>query len=224
MNWAQFKVRRRKEQRVMANVWDDMVLRIKSRGIAFDAGLTDSEVVAVESRFEFRFPPDLRAFLQTALPSGERFPDWRAGDEVHLRDWLDLPRQGVLFDVEHNGFWLDEWGVRPKTVAKAKLAVDRFVAVAPRLIPIYMHRMMPAEPHQPGNPVFSVHQTDIIVYGCDLRDYLNREFLMTEDEQEEWTVPTEVCPIEFWDTGRFQAVRWGPDGICVFDNSRGQLP
>jgi hypothetical protein len=77
--------------------------------VEFDAGLTDDEVIVVERRFGFQFPPDLREFLQTALPRGLNFPDWRFGDEAELRDWLDLPRQGVLFDVEHNGFWLDSF-------------------------------------------------------------------------------------------------------------------
>jgi len=76
--------------------------------VEFDAGLTDAEVALVESWFSFRFPPDLRAFLQTALPRGPQFPDWRSGDKAILRDWLDRPRQGVLSDIEHNGFWQDE--------------------------------------------------------------------------------------------------------------------
>jgi hypothetical protein len=207
-----------------ADVWDDMVVRLRSRGITFDAGLTDAEVAEVETRFGFRFPPDLRTFLQSALPRGARFPDWRAGDEAALQDWLDLPRQGVLFDIECNRFWLDEWGPRPETLVEAKRVAGRLLDAAPRLIPVYQHRMMPDQPYLPGNPVFSVHQTDIIVYGTDLRDYLAHEFLMTEDEQEEWTVPVTIRPIPFWDTDRFQAVRWGPDGSCVFDNSRSQLP
>jgi hypothetical protein len=207
-----------------ADSWDEMVARMRLRGVAFDAALTDAEVAAAESRFAFRFPPDLRAFLQTALPRGRRLPDWRAGDEAELRDWLDLPRQGVVFDVEHNAFWLEEWGPRPQTLAEAKQVAEQFIAAAPRLIPIYQHRMIPAEPHLPGNPVFSVHQTDIIVYGTDLRDHLIHDFLMSEEEQEEWTVPSSTRPIPFWNTERFQCVRWGPDGGCVFDNSRGQLP
>src|SRR5437763_9349956 len=32
--------------------------------VEFDAGLTDAEVAAVEGQFGFRFPPDLREFLQ----------------------------------------------------------------------------------------------------------------------------------------------------------------
>jgi hypothetical protein len=200
------------------------VALLRARGKAFGPGLTDAEVAAAESRFGFRFPPDLRAFLQTALPRGPRFPDWRDGEEAELRDWLDRPRQGIMFDIEYNAFWLEEWGPRPATLAEAKEVAERLVAAAPRLVPVYMHRMMPDEPHLPGNPVFSVHQTDIIVYGTDLRDYLAHEFLMSEAELWDWTVPTATRPTRFWDTERFQAARWGPDGGCVFDNSRGLLP
>jgi hypothetical protein len=76
--------------------------------IEFEAGLCDAEVVAAEVRFGFRFPPDLREFLQTALPRGPLFPGWWHGDETALRDWLDQQRQRLIFDVEHNYFWLEE--------------------------------------------------------------------------------------------------------------------
>src|SRR5262245_51609259 len=81
--------------------------------IEFDAGPTDAEIRETEERFGFRFPSDLRELLQTALPRGQRFPDWRSGDEEELREWLAEPRQGILFDIEHNGFWLEEWGCGP---------------------------------------------------------------------------------------------------------------
>jgi hypothetical protein len=88
-----------------------------------------------------------------------------------------------------------------------------------KLIPIYGHRMMPDEPHLPGNPVFSVYQTDIIYYGYDLADYLRHEFHLPG--REPW--PERVRAIRFWDLDRFQDVRWA-DGPCAFDNSKGQLP
>lgn len=201
-------------------MWDNLVAEVRGTGIAFDAGLTEAEVATAETRYGFRVPPDLRAFLQAGLPRGERFPDWRMGDETALREWLDLPRQGILFDIEHNGFWLDEWGPRPPSLAEAQRIANELFATAPRLIPVFMHRMMPAEPYLPGNPVFSVHQTDIIYYGFDLADYLRNEFGLSG--REPW--PARVRPIRFWELDRFQDVRWGPDGSCVFDNSRGQLP
>ncbi len=186
--------------------------------VEFDSGLTDAEVKSVETRFGFRFPPDLREFLQTALPHGPQFPDWRSGDEAILLDWLDSPRRGILFDVEH-GFWLEEWGSPPRSLTEATEVVTALVKSAPKLIPIYSHRMMPEEPHLSGNPVFSVHQTDIIHYGFDLADYFRNEFNLPG--REPW--PEVVRAIRFWDLDRFQTVRW-KDGPCVFDNSDGILP
>jgi hypothetical protein len=163
--------------------------------VKFEAGLTDEEITRCEQRFGFRFPPDLREFLQTALPSGPEFPDWRGGEESMLREWLDQPRQGLLFDVEHNGLWLDEWGDRPESLEAAIEAASAFILDAPKLIPIHAHRMMPDEPHMAGNPVLSVHQSDIIYYGFDLADYLQAEFELPN--REEW--PDRIRPIRFWD-------------------------
>jgi hypothetical protein len=171
--------------------------------VDFDPGLTNEEFVRCEKRFGFRFPPDLREFLQTGLPRGPQFPDWRSGDDVRLREWLDVPRRGVLFDVEHNGFWLEEWGRKPENLADAMSAASAHVLTAPRLIPVYSHRMMPDEPHLPGNPVLSVHQTDIIYYGFNLADYLRHEFGLPG--REKW--PEVLRPIPFWDVDRFQDLR-----------------
>lgn len=98
-----------------------------------------------------------------------------------------------MFDVEHNGFWLDEWGPRPSSLGQALQVANELVAAAPRLIPVFAHRMMPDEPHLPGNPVLSVHQTDIVHYGFDLADYLRHEFGLPG--REPW--PAQVRQIRF---------------------------
>jgi len=107
----------------------------------------------------------------------------------------------------------------PNSLADAERIVRDLIQGAPILIPVYIHRMMPAEPSSPGNPVFSVHQTDIIHYGFDLADYLRADFHV--GDREPW--PAVVRPIRFWDLDRFQAVRWSR-GPCVFDNTRGCCP
>ena len=173
---------------------------VPAHRVEFESGLSDDEVVRIEGQFGFRFPPDLRAFLQTALPHGPRFPDWRAGDAATLRKWLDEPCQGVLFDIEHNGFWLEEWGPRPESLEAALQLFRQLVGTAPRLIPIFGHRMIPDEPHLGGNPVFSVHQADIIYYGFDLADYLRHEFNLPG--RAPW--PRQVRSIRFWNIERFQ--------------------
>ncbi len=143
----------------------------------------------------FRFPPDLRVPADAALPRGPKFPDWRSGDEAILRDWLNLPRgRRSLFDIEHNGFWMDEWGPRPDSLEEAlRTGNDLIGGGMPKLIPSPSHRMMLDEPHLPGNPVFSVHQTDIIHYGFDLADYLRHEF--TPSGREPWPGRGEIDPV-----------------------------
>ena len=204
--------------------WSKLIDTLKIHGVTFSEPLSERETVAVEGLFGFSFPLDLREFLQTAMPTGKHFPDWRVCDETLIRDWLNRPREGVLFDVEHNKFWLSEWGDRPTELTDAHAIVNGLIDDAPMLIPIFMHRMMPSEPLDAGNPVFSVHQTDIIAYGTDLADYLIHEFTFTESEKFDWTLPENVRSIRFWDIDRFQETRWGEDGSCVFDNRRGILP
>jgi hypothetical protein len=162
--------------------------------VAFEAGLTDAEVAQVERTYDFRFPPDLRGFLQTSLPTGDGFPDWRGGVDGSLRPWMDSPKDGILFDVEHNGSWMEDWGIRPDSLDQAKEVAAKFIDAAPRLIPVFSHRMLPSHPNRAGNPVFSVHQTDIIYYGFDLEDYLRHEFKLRG--RRPW--PDSVRPIEFW--------------------------
>ena len=159
--------------------------------------LTDSEVARVEGQYRFRFPPDLRQFLQTSLPVSDRFPDWRSGSESYLTNWLNWPRDGLLFDVEHNAFWLPEWGTKPSALIEAHRIASEMVSAAPTLIPVYAHRMIPDEPHAAGNPVFSVHQSDIVVYGFDLADYLRNEFGLPGRQPR----PAKTQSIRFWDVG-----------------------
>ncbi len=49
-----------------------------------DTGLSDSEIEAIQGRFGFTFPPDLRAVLQFAVPVGKQFPSWRNGSNQEL--------------------------------------------------------------------------------------------------------------------------------------------
>src|SRR5437016_10295710 len=144
-------------------------------GVAVGAGLTARELERVESVIGAGFPPDLREFLSEGLPLGDRFPNWREPDSDAIRGQLDWPFEGMAFDIQHNGFWWDAWGARPASLDEALAIARAQVAAAPRLIPIAGHRYIPAEPALAGNPVFSVHQTDIIYYGSDLVTYLHCE-------------------------------------------------
>lgn len=147
-----------------------------------DDGLSGREIAAVHDLFGFHFPEDLQTLLMAGLPVGPGWPDWRAAcaapdsaDAEHVSKRLAWPLDGMLFDVEENSFWDPSWGARPDDVAKRRAIVTAAVRAAPVLIPVYAHRFLPAEPLTAGNPVLSVYQTDIIVYGRDLSCYLEAE-------------------------------------------------
>ena len=111
-----------------------------------------------------------------------------------IQDQLAWPADGMCFDIEHNAFWLPAWGPKPDSLEEAAARARHAVRVAPFLIPICGHRYLPAEPCESGNPVFSVHQTDIIYYGLDLPSYLLAEF----DAPNPFAVPDSPREIEFW--------------------------
>jgi hypothetical protein len=157
----------------------DMIERIRDTRI--DRGLSLSELDGVESFFAFRFPPDLAELLRAGLPIGEKWPNWRAavqGDDnaiKQIQQMLDWPHEGMCFDVEHNGAWDPSWGSRPASMQDALRIASDAVRAAPMLIPVYGHRYLPSDPCEAGNPVFSIHQWDIIVYGRDLQSYFEAE-------------------------------------------------
>ena len=91
---------------------------------------------------------------------------------------------------------MEEWGPKPPDTPTALEVARQALANVPVLIPIYSHRYIPDEPHLPGNPIFSVHQTDIIYYSEDLTNYFVNEFLPHEEHH----LPSyaDVRKIRFW--------------------------
>jgi hypothetical protein len=142
------------------------------RGTALSA----SELAAAQDQAEAIFPPDLCELLTTTLPTGPEFPDWRHQPGEEMRAWREWIVDGFHFDVINNGFWLPDWGERPDDPRDSRSLVAERLAEVPQLIRIAHHRGIPNEPLASDNPVFSVMQTDIIVYGINLADYLANEF------------------------------------------------
>lgn len=183
----------------------DLAKQLRSLGVTATSGISEHALAEIEDRYAIVFPDDLRDLLREMLPEGDGWPDWRRGIMIRrdfegkeidfpLDQVLGWPLDGILFDVEHISFWLEAWGERPLDIDEAKRIAASHVTMAPRLVPVYSHRYMSCEPRDPGNPVFSVHQTDIIVYGRDLASYFEAEF--GDGWRQELTGPAR--PIRFW--------------------------
>lgn len=170
---------------------------LEKAGVHFAQGLSEGEVRRTQSRYGFVFPPDLRDFLMFALPVSHGFMNWRDAEEDEVLKSLSWPYEGICFDIERNSFWLDDWGRRPATLDEAFAVAREALERAPKLIPVYGHRYMPDRPDEPGNPVFSVYQTDIIYYGCNLADYLENEFSYYFGRGE-YSLEGEIKHVEFW--------------------------
>ena len=171
------------------------------RGTRWLGGLTEVEIDAVERRWSIRFPPDYRLFLrmlhtvdrpqigklyhtseigieEMVMAEAISFANWLADDdyiEQYLNKWI---REGFEFDIEHHSnFWPTSWGTKPEGTAAQQARMTEMLAQAPKMIPIHHHRFLLAEPCVAGNPIYSIWQSDIIIYGDTLRDWLLYEFV-----------------------------------------------
>ena len=135
-----------------------------------------SELDDIQERWQLRFPPDLIELWQRhRCLAGPRSFDWLLDSPATIKSLLDWPFEGFWFDVENNRVWWPEWGERPTEVRERRDRLREIFAQAPKLIPLFGHRYIPEQPFEHGNPVFSVHQTDVVHYGTDLQDWLDRE-------------------------------------------------
>jgi hypothetical protein len=142
------------------------------------SGLDPEEISRVEAQWQVRFPPDYRLFLEVlhAADPPAGFYNWST-DSNSIAEAFNWPAEGLEFDVRHNDVWLESWGWKPTHVEQQVAQLGEMFEGAPRLIPVIGHRYLVAEPYQVGNPVLSIYQSDIIVYGGNLRDYFLVEFM-----------------------------------------------
>ncbi|MFF3712942.1 hypothetical protein [Streptomyces phaeochromogenes] len=168
-----------------------------------EPGLSEAEFRRIETTFGFEFSADHRAFLAAGLPVASEpeegatwdqpWPDWRHGDPEELRYRLEWPVQGVLGAVA-NGWWERGWEPRPSDESAALKVANQELAQVPQLVPVYAHRFLPAARGAYAHPVLSMWGTDIVCYGNDLADYIDREFREV-DEDTPWNPQATV---DFW--------------------------
>jgi len=179
-------------------------------------GHTQDELDAAQDMFGLTFPPDLVELYREKRPALAY--DWTKDHDAIWR-MLAWPYEGLWFDVVHNGLWWDAWGPKPGRRSDQQDVLRQVVATAPRLIPIYSHRFIPQSPSEPGNPVFSVYQSDIIVYGAKLADYFEREFDAGALRDKDWP---SIKRIPFW-SEMIENRGTNPPPVQLSDEARAHL-
>jgi hypothetical protein len=166
--------------------------RLRSVGAQLDPGLSETELATLENELDFTFGPEHRELLSLALPLGGPWVNWRNAPAEKLRGRLDWPVDSVIFDVHHDGFWPVSWGKRPLGEEAAERVARAHLALVPQLVPVFAHRYLASDAEYAPSPVFSVYQTDVIMYGDNLLDYVSHEFEAGPRH------PTNATHVPFW--------------------------
>lgn len=175
-----------------------IVNTLKEKGVEFTTGLKEKEIDEIEKLYNIRFPPDLKEFIMFALPISDGFVNWIDTSKENVEsitNRLNWPLEGIIFDIEHDEFWMNDWGEKPSTLIGAVNVATMHYNKAPKLIPIYFHRYIPSNPLEKGNPIMSVYQTDIIYYGEHLLSYFLVEFDFKEHKDIDFK---NIKRIPFW--------------------------
>lgn len=170
---------------------------LEKAGVVFDSGLTEKEVANTEIFYDFKFPPDYKEFLMFALPVSNSWMNWREFESEQIKSMFNWIYEGIYFDIEHNVFWLEDWGRKPEDLQEALSIAKEKIDEVPKLIPINGHRYIPETPHERNNPVFSVYQTDIIYYGNNLWNYIENEYYYYFNKPS-YQLNEPIKKIEFW--------------------------
>lgn len=158
-------------------------------------GLAPADVAGIERQLGFPLPDDFAYLLANVRDPGQVLFPWADFSKERYDALMEWVLEGVLRTVGRSGYWLKAWGERPEEIAERVIVVRQNFPNWPKLLPIYGHRFLAAEPCQPGNPVFSIMHTDIIYYGANLADYLVTEFIDRE-HRAVWSVqPIRRIPI-----------------------------
>jgi hypothetical protein len=177
-----------------------IIEQMKAKDIMFSEGLTTAEINRIEDIYDIRFPKSLRIFYSICVPFSERnksyFPQWADFSNANIakiKEHIQEPIIHLLLAVKHE-FWLSKWGKRPDSSDEAVKYVSEIVIGAPKLIPVFSHRYMPQLESITDPPVISAVGRDIVIYGCNLKEYLRNEFLSDHHP----TVSGNGVYIPFW--------------------------
>ena len=137
--------------------------------------------------------------LNAVLPVSPRFYNWNdysIENQAIIKQALNWPVEGLLFDIEYNNLWLEDyWGSAPQQLDEKLLIANEHLKKLPKLIPIYSHRYIPYLSNQQLAPILSVYQTDIIYYGTNLWNYFEHEFTSVDYTDIDFTG---IACVPFW--------------------------
>ena len=171
---------------------------LEKKGIEIYDGLTDKEFEKIENFYSIKFPQVLRCLFKSFLPNLYNWRDFSKENVKKIKDKLNWPIEGIKYDIKYNNFWLECFGEKTGNLEQDLAKAEEYMRnqkneVVPKLIPIYSHRYVPCYPDSMEVPIFSIYQTDIIIYGNNIEQYFENEFVKFKNSEN-----NDIVHVPFW--------------------------
>ena len=156
-------------------MWENTIELLKKKGVIVDKGLSDAEIGQIEQLYKIRVPQILQDLWKEGLPISKSFYNWRDFTPRNIgkiKSAMDKPFNDIR-ELAGEADWNGDWGEMPASSGDIADFIRKKADAAPRLIPIYGHRYMPAAAVE-NPPVFSICGLDVIIYGSDLEAYFQQ--------------------------------------------------
>ena len=175
---------------------------LENKEIEILNGLSDEEFEKIEKFYNIKFPKVLRILYKSFLPNFYNWRDFSENNVKKIKNYLNMPIEGILFDIENNGFWMDCFGEKTENPEQNKAKAEEYLKNAkeeevPKLIPIYSHRYVPSFPNSIDVPIFSVMGTNIVYYGKNIEEYIGHEFDNNYNPEQE-SADIAIIQVPFW--------------------------
>jgi len=179
----------------MAEVNTERIFQLlRNKGFTVNPGLTDKDIIRIESAFKTKMPEDYKSLLKAGVPSGEGFPDWSNPKKEAKSTWKWIDK-AFEFDIKNSEYWFEEFGDKPVDTKRAVKRALKSIHKWPPFFPVFSHRFMASAPGNAGNPVVSLYQAvDSIIYGANIEEYFANEF----DSERKTSISQYVVNIPHW--------------------------
>lgn len=150
--------------------YSGIIEKIRMAGYKITEPLTDEEHEKIKQIYGIEFPTELLNLYKVGIPTKKM-----------------IPSEGKVIDGNYAFYdWHD---FSDDNISRIRSAMDfaykdkNVPDTAPKMIPVMSHRYCPQMENEVNIPIFSIHYDDVIIYGKNLEDYVERELKMWDTHE-----------------------------------------
>ena len=163
---------------------DQIKRMLIEKKIKISNGMSEKEIKKVEKIYQIVFPKDYKEILKEFVLDCNNWRDISEKNISYLKDKINAPIEGIIFDIENNGFWMNEFGNKPKNIQERVNIFLKYIEKnnIPKLIPILNNTYMICDENS-EYPIVSVIQKDIIILSNNLINYFEQKLNISKQNE-----------------------------------------